>query len=104
MNSRWLLALLFLLPANAGAAAKERWVYVPTNFQVDTNADKIIALLERAAKASYTHALVADSKFSRLATVTANYAPNVARVKTAADKLGLEIVPSVFPVGYSNDL
>lgn len=102
MMLRLLLAVACLFAFQA--TARERWVYLPTNFQVDENADKVIGLLERASKAGYTHALVADSKFSRLATVTANYAPNVHKVKAAADRLHLEIVPAVFPVGYSNDL
>lgn len=100
MLPRALLPLLFL----ASAVAKERWIYLPTNFQVDANADTVIALLERGAQAGYTHGLVTDSKFSRLATVTENYAPNVERVKAAAERLGIELVPALFPVGYSNDM
>jgi hypothetical protein len=100
--------LLFLpLLAGIGFAAeppKERWVYLPANFQVDEKAEEIAALITRAGKAGYTHALVADSKFSRLATVMPNYAPNVEKVKAAAQTAKMEIVPAVFPVGYSNDM
>ena len=92
------------LSALAGAAGKERWVYLPANFQVDAEADRVIGLLERAAKVGYTHALVTDSKFSRLETVMPSYRPNVARVKEAADRLKMEVIPCVYPVGYSNDL
>lgn len=102
--SRALVFLLLLVNARAAAPAKERWLYIPTNFQVDERTDAVIALLERAAKAGYTHALVTDSKFCRLETVTAGYRPNVGRVKAAAAKLHIELVPAVFPVGYSNDL
>jgi hypothetical protein len=104
MILRVVLFLLCALAVQAATPRKERWFYIPTNFQVDARANEVVALLERSAKSGYTHALVADSKFSRLATVTANYAPNVAKVKAAAAKLGIEIVPAVFPVGYSNDL
>lgn len=88
----------------AHAAGKERWVYLPANFQVDEEADRLIGLIERAAKAGYTHALVTDSKFSRLETVMPSYRPNVARVKEAATRLKMEVIPCVYPVGYSNDL
>ena len=104
MILRVVLLLLSSLAVQAAAPRKERWIYIPTNFQVDERANDVVVLLERSSKAGYTHALVADSKFSRLASVTGNYAPNVAKVKAAATKLGIEIVPAVFPVGYSNDL
>jgi hypothetical protein len=104
MIFRSLLFLLSALAVQAAAPRKERWIYIPTNFQVDARANDVVALMERSAKVGYTHALVADSKFSRLATVMPNYAPNVEKVKVAAAKLGIEIVPAVFPVGYSNDL
>lgn len=87
----------------AAEPAKERWIYLPANFQVDAKADEVAGLITRAGKAGYTHALVADSKFSRLATVMPNYEPNVAKVKAAAKEAKIEIVPALFPVGYSND-
>ncbi|WP_035606293.1 hypothetical protein [Haloferula sp. BvORR071] len=95
--------LLALLAATATAQTKERWIYIPANFQADEKAAEVAKLLERAGKSGYTHALIADSKFSRLATVASNYAPNVAKVKAAAKQAKIEIVPSMFPVGYSND-
>jgi len=85
VNLRFLLLPLLIASVTAAGPPKERWIYVPTNFQVDANADKVIALLERGAKVGYTHMLVADSKFSRLTTVLPNYAPNVARVKGVPD-------------------
>ena len=98
-----LLALALVLPLVA-LPAKERWIYIPTNFQVDENADKVIDLMGRGAKAGYTHVFVIDSKFAHLQTVTAAYRPNVERVKAAAERLNIELVPGLFPVGYSNDL
>lgn len=97
---------LCLLAATALATAqakKERWIYIPSNFQADPKVAEVLQLIERAGKSGYTHALIADSKFSRLATVTSNYAPNVAKVKAAAKAAKIEIVPALFPVGYSND-
>ncbi|HEY1122847.1 MAG TPA: hypothetical protein VGE67_14650, partial [Haloferula sp.] len=104
MILRSLFFFFSALAVQAAAPRKERWIYIPTNFQVDERANDVVALLERSAKVGYTHALVTDSKFSRLATVMPNYAPNVEKVKAVAAKLGIEMVPAVFPVGYSNDL
>jgi len=60
--------------------------------------------MRRAAAAGYTHLLLSDSKFSRLGDMDAHYFKNIAMIKELAASLGLEIVPSVFPVGYSNDI
>lgn len=98
------LLLSLILATLAQAAGKERWIYLPANFQVDAEANRVITLLERGAKAGYTHALVTDSKFSRLESVTEAYRPNVARVKGAAKRLKIQLIPCVYPVGYSNDL
>ena len=54
-----------LLAATAFAAEplplKERWVYIPTNFAVVENVDKLESLLlERAHAAGYTHVMVTD--------------------------------------------
>lgn len=97
--------MLALLAGCAHAAEdKERWLYIPANFQVDAEAARVQVLLERAVKVGYTHALLHDSKFSRLATVTSAYRPNTSKIAATAKRVGIELVPAVFPVGYSNDL
>jgi hypothetical protein len=92
------------LAAAATAGSKERWVYIPANFQVDAEADRVIALLDRAKTAGYTHAMLADSKFARLGDVIERYFANAARVKQSAAGLGIQIIPAVFPIGYSNSM
>lgn len=94
-----LLALFWLR-----AQAMERWFYVADNLLVDERVAKLEALLQRAGKAGYTHMLLADSKFSRLASLDERYFRNAGRVIQTAKEAGIEIVPAVFPVGYSNDL
>ncbi|MBL9145081.1 MAG: hypothetical protein JNM99_15485 [Verrucomicrobiaceae bacterium] len=101
--SRSLVACL-LLASSASAESKERWVYAPSNYQVDAQADRIIALMKRAKACGYTHFLITDSKFARVPTLPKRYFDNVKRVKTAAQELGIELVPALFGVGYSNDL
>lgn len=101
------IALLFLALALASAAVAaplEQWVYVSRNLWVDKNIDDLEALFKRASAAGYTHVLLADSKFARLDDMDARYFRNVKRVKQLAEQLKLQIVPAIFPIGYSNDL
>jgi hypothetical protein len=86
------------------AGALERWFYVAQNLWVDQNITNVVALMQLASSAGYTHMLLNDSKFSRLATMDAHYFRNLAILKQTAANLNLEIVPTVFPIGYSNDL
>jgi len=98
-----LLALLVLC-YTVSTPALERWFYVSQNLWVDQNVTNVLALMQRAAQAGYTHMLVNDSKFCRLATMDAHYFNNLGLIKQAATNLNLEIVPTIFPIGYSNDL
>jgi hypothetical protein len=99
-----LVAASLLWLATSGTAAMERWVYCAQNLWVDRNVDALDVLLRRAAKAGYTHVLLTDSKFAKLGDMDARYFRNVERVKKLAAELKLELVPALFPVGYSNDL
>jgi hypothetical protein len=98
-----LLFTLLCLPA-ACAAPLERWVYCPRNLLVDQQVTELEPLLQRAAKAGYTHVLLADSKFAKLGDLDQRYFRNIDRVKRLAAELHLEIVPALFPIGYSNDI
>src|SRR5215831_715185 len=105
MKRKLPLALfLFAILSMSKAPALERWFYVSQNLWVDQNITNIIALMQRAAAAGYTHMLLSDSKFSRLATMDSHYFNNLTTLKQTATNLNLEIVPAIFPVGYSNDL
>jgi hypothetical protein len=97
-------ALLFVLFFQFQAFAGELWLYCPRNLWVDKNIDEMEQLFARASKAGYTHVLLTDSKFSKLGDMDAHYFRNVERVKKIAATNHLEIVPAVFPVGYSNDI
>src|SRR5687767_6465436 len=86
------------------AGGRELWLYYPTNLQVAENVDKLETIWARAAKAGYTHVLLADSKFAKLGDVPEHYFKNLERTKQVADRLKLKLFPAVFPVGYSNDI
>src|SRR5262249_26788478 len=114
MKGKSAMVLVLLLAGLAGAvpavpAAEppryaQRWVYASYNLQVEKNADQLIALIARAAKSGYNGVVLADYKFHVLDRVPDWYFKNLARVKQAADAAGIEIIPCVFPVGYSSGL
>ena len=91
----------------AELAARELWLYYPVNLQVDENVTKLEGIWRRAAAAGYTHVMLTDSKFSRLGelgSMEKTYFNNVARVKRLAEELKLQLVPVMFPIGWSNGL
>jgi hypothetical protein len=90
---------------SAGSAAPlERWVYAQVNLLVPEEAQRLEALMRRARPLGFRYFLLADSKFTRISQMDARYHDHIKRIKQVASELGIEIVPSVFPVGYSNDL
>ena len=102
-----ILPLLTTAPASRADDASRyprRWVYVMTNLQVNDVADKVIALVERSAKAGYNGIVLADYKLNVLDRVIPDYFKNVARVQRAAHAAGVEIIPAIFPIGYSDGL
>ncbi|HEX2971855.1 MAG TPA: hypothetical protein VHP11_05955 [Tepidisphaeraceae bacterium] len=99
-----ILGLLMSVATLARGQQPELWLYYPVNLQVDQNVPKLETQWRRAAKAGYTHVLLADSKMARLGDLQGmegRYFANVERVKKIAAELNLQIVPGVFHVGYS---
>jgi hypothetical protein len=103
-----LLLILFPIASVRADEAKprfqQRWFYAPFNLLVEKNADELIGLMKRAQKSGYNGVLLADYKFNIIGKMPEHYFKNVERVKKAADELGLEIVPAIFPIGYSEGL
>ena len=82
----------------------ELWFYYSTNLQNTDNLPGLEAVFRRAAAAGYTQVYLTDSKFGKLDTVQPIYFQNAAKVKALADELHLEIVPGIFPIGWSESL
>jgi len=85
-------------------ALRHRWLFVRTNLQVKRNLDKVQNLLRRAKAVDYNGIVLADYKLQFLDRVPAWYFRHVAALMRLASKLGLEIYPTVCPIGYSNGL
>ncbi len=79
-------------------------MYCPTNLLVEANIDQLEKLFRRGAKVGYTHVLLCDTKLSRLEEMPKEYFRNADRLKRIAAELKLEIVPGVFPIGWSDAL
>lgn len=83
---------------------RDRFVYVGTNLLVDAEVDRVEGLIARAAAAGYTGVVLSDSKFCRLADMDERYFAHARRIRATAEAHHIEIVPCVFPLGYSEDL
>jgi len=81
-----------------------RWFLFRRNLQVTENRDFALDLLSRAARSGYNGMVLADYKLHILDHVTPEYFQHLDSVRSAAARLGIRIVPSVFCVGYSNGL
>ena len=101
---KWVLSCVFAICIpDAGACGQhlERWVYAPVNFLVPAEVDRLDKLMRNAKSLGYTHFLITDSKFCRLHELDKKYFAHIERIKGLAQELNLQLVPAVFPVGYS---
>jgi len=99
-------AVLLGLLGGSGRAVEfeHRWVYLSTNLLVEKNVAKTIALMERAKQAGYTGMVLTDWKFGKLPDMDESYFRNVSRVVAAGRRLEFDIIPTVFPIGYSGSI
>lgn len=102
--SPFIFSLLLCASVPLQAEKLQKWVYIQTNLLPEETAKQVEQLIVRAGKAGYDHAMIADAKFSRLGEMPEKYFKHVARLREVAKGAGIEIVPSVFSMGYSNDL
>lgn len=104
MRPLLLMTLIIAALPTAGGEPLQRWFYCASNLLVDKNVNELETLFRRAGRAGYTHVLLTDSKFGKLGDLDEHYFRNIERVKRFAGEADLEIVPAIFPIGYSNDL
>lgn len=83
---------------------KYRWIYVQTNLQVNEEAERVIALGERAKKLGYNGIVIADTKLQRLGSVQPWYFTNAKRVLNALRRDGVDLIPCIFPIGYAEGM
>jgi len=81
-----------------------RWVWVMANLLVENEVDRTVSLIERAARDGYNGVVISDYKLNFLDRMPRNYFTHVERVKDAAAQAKIELIPALFPIGYSNGL
>jgi hypothetical protein len=100
-----LLLPVVLRQAPAGEPQyQQRWFYACHNLLVDKSVDEVVRLIERAGRSGYNGVVLADYKFNILDRMPRNYFQNVERVRKAAEAQHMEIIPAIFPIGYSDGL
>ena len=103
---RVILLITSLVVADVAQAVQpgRLWFYATVNFQQNSETDGLIKLLNRAKKCGYNGAVINDYKFGNLTDRSQQYFENLKRAKQAADKVGIELIPCVMPVGYSSSV
>ena len=90
-------------PIPSGLLA-HRWFYLSTNLLVDANVSAAENLMRRAAASGYNGFVLADYKLNILDRMGPEYFKNARRIAEVAKKLNLELVPAIFPIGYSSGI
>lgn len=88
----------------AFAAVSQFWVYKATNLLVPEQVAAVKDVIKQSAACGATHLLLTDTKFGRLGEMEPRYFKNVEEVKQSAKDNGIEIIPCVCPIGYSDAL
>jgi hypothetical protein len=108
MRARYVLAVCLLAGVAAAAAAEpkvlpKRWVYVSRSLRADRDVDDIRQIVQTASEHGLNGMLFAGG-FDRMDLQPPEYFERLKKVKEACDKLGVEIVPTGFNVGYGGAL
>ena len=91
-----------LIAAGTLAALKHRWFYVQTNLQVQANAERLFELMRRGHNSGYNGIVLADSKIQIMDIATDTFRKNVRKAIELGNSLGIEIIPSIYSVGYAS--
>ena len=80
----------------------ELWFYLQKNLYVPANLQAAIELVQRAAAEGYTTVVLADFKLSVIDLYGQDYYTALSTFCQAADAAGVEVVPALVPIGYSD--
>src|SRR5512133_851044 len=93
----------------AGAAEKapqkfELWLYWHTGLAADENLAKSIEMVQRMKKAGYTGIAYLDNNLHRINQWDAHFEANLKKFRQACTENGMDLVATVLPLGYANDI
>jgi hypothetical protein len=80
------------------------WCYYHTGLSSDENLDKAIAMVQRLAKAGYTGIAYLDNMNHRLSQQTPKFIENQKKFRQACRDAKIDLVATVLPLGYANDI
>ncbi len=80
----------------------ELWYYQMVNLLPDGNVTSALQLMQQAKDAGYTKAVIADFKFGTIDIQSQHYRDNVAEFVQGAADIGIEVIPALVPIGYSD--
>jgi PKD repeat protein len=80
----------------------ELWYFQMVNLLPDDNVTSALQLMQQAKDAGYTKAVIADFKFGTIDIQSDHYRDNVAAFAQGAEATGVEIIPALVPIGYSD--
>lgn len=93
--------------AAAPAAQSEKpylWLYWHTGLASDQNLTKSIEMVQRMKKAGYTGIAYLDNQFHRINQWDAHYESNLKKFRQACTDNQMDLVATVLPLGYANDI
>ncbi len=102
---RWMLGVLCLLFVGCGVLGAQqpyadRWVWIfGWGLNRDEDVAQIISLLETAAKHGYNGAVL-SANLDALCKQPPEYFRRLEQIKQACERLKLDLIPSIFSVGY----
>jgi hypothetical protein len=82
----------------------ELWYYHGVNLLPDASLDTAIQMLSTAKAAGYEKVVLADFKLGTIDIQSQTYWDHVTSYVQAAETAGIEIIPSLVPIGYSDAL
>lgn len=98
-----LLALavaVFAEGGGGGRALSEYWIQHGTDLRDEKKRQATLELLKKAKSAGVTHMVLGEPSMHRWDLVDVAYEARVKEFCRAAREAGIEIVPSIFPIGY----
>jgi hypothetical protein len=99
-----LCAFLAAGPSSADERYAQRWFYASHNLLDPPSVDQLLALIKRAHQSGFNGMVFADYKLGILDKMPPAYFAQAERIKKAAAENQIEIIPAVFPIGYSSPL
>jgi len=103
MCACFVVALIQLAPLCQAREYPCRWVFVSNSLRADRDVNEVERIVQTASKHGL-NGMVLTAGLDNLDRQPPEYLGRLAKVKATCDKLGVEIIPCIFSVGYGGAL